>query len=229
MTEPTSKFVIPVLTPFPANVSPDFTTITLLQTEVNTNAQGIRSSAGGIYGLLTVTMSAAAYALLPNVTAFVVPVNPGDNPVHAAGATQAQITETNRAHLVNKAIWDTYQDTNQAIKAQILSVCPDIYLEALKQPHVGYGARTALELLTHLWANYGKIEPSHLWDNEERMRTPWSPTEPIEKLFTQLKTTYEFAQAGNEDGRDCSCPRRIHAHHQNGVVQTRVKGMAPQT
>ena len=130
MTDAASKFVIPVLTPFPVNVSPNFTTITLLQTEVNTNAQGIRSSAGGIYGLLPLNMTTAAYNALPNAIAFIAPVNPGDNPTHVAGATQPQITEANRAHLVNKANWEKYHDTNQALKSQILSVCPDIYLEA---------------------------------------------------------------------------------------------------
>ena len=197
MTDSTVKFVIPVLTPFPPNLAPSFPTLNTLQTELNANAQGIRSSAGGLYGLLSLTMSPAKYATLPNVIAFIAPVDPGDTPVHLPGATQPVITEGNRAHLVQKAIYEKYQDTDTALKTLLLSVCPDLYLEALKQPQIGYGARTTLELLTHLWASYGKIEPSHLWENEKRMKTAWHPTEPIEKLFSQLKATFEVAIAGN--------------------------------
>ena len=197
-TETTNiKFVNPVLTKFPVNVAPSYETLTTLQTEINANSLGIRSSAGGIFGHLVLTMSPANYAVLTNNVAYVVPVNPGDNPVHAAGATGAQITETNRAFLVDTAIFEKYHDTDLALKTQLIAACPDLYIEQLKQPHVGYGARTTLELLTHLWTSYGKIEPSHLVENEKRMKAAWHPTEPIEKLFSQLKTTFEYATAGN--------------------------------
>jgi hypothetical protein len=55
----------------------------------------------------------------------------------------------------------------------------------------------AQELRTHLRTNYGQIEPAQLAANEKCMRTPWHTTEPIETLFSQLTTTFEFAQAGN--------------------------------
>ena len=69
MIDSTVKFVIPVLTPIPLNLAPSFPTLNTLQTELNANAQGIRSSAGGLYGLLSLTMSPTKYATLPNVVA----------------------------------------------------------------------------------------------------------------------------------------------------------------
>ena len=198
MSESKLQMVIPVLTKFPSNVAPTRDVIKKLQVELNANAQGIRSSAGGPLGLLSLTMAPAQYLALNNNVAFVPPVNPGDIPIHLPGATtQFEIAETNRLYRVQTAIFEKYHDTDLALKTLLIAACPDIYIEALKQEHVGYGARTCLDFLTHLWTNYAKIEPSHLWENEKRMKAAWHPTDPIEKLFSQLKTTFEFATAGN--------------------------------
>ena len=193
----TIKFVNPVLTKFPVNVAPTYETLKTLQTELNANALGIRSSEGGIFGHIVLTMSPDQYLLLTNNVVFNEPINPGDNPTHLPGATQQEVTETNRAHLVAKSNYEKYHDTDNALKTLLLAACPDLYLEPLKQPFIGYGGRTTLDLLAHLWVSYGKIEPSQLIENENRMKAPWHPTEPIEKLFSQLKTTYEFALFGN--------------------------------
>ena len=208
MTDPMSiKFIIPTLTPFPTGHAPTFSVLHKMQTELNANANGIRSASGGIYGHLVLTMSPAKYAVLTTNQVYVVPVNPGDNPVHAANATQPQITEANRAHLVSKRVYDTYMDVDLALKTQLLAACPDIYTAAKKQPQVGYGARTTLYLLTHLWAKYGKIEPSQLDENEDLMKTPWHPTEPFEKLIDQLTSTFAFATAGNSGATEKSVVR----------------------
>ena len=197
MSESSLLFPHPVLTPFPPGVSPSYATIQKCQTELNANAQSIRSAAGGILGHLATTMTTAQYLEISTDVAFIVPVNPGDNPTHAPGATQHQITETNRAHLVTKKIYDLYCDVNLALTKQLLVACPELFLEALKKPHIGYGNVTILQFMTHLWKIYGKIEPAHLVENEKLMKAAWHTNEPIEKLFSQLKTTFEFAKAGN--------------------------------
>ena len=185
------------LTAFPPGCAPSFETLTLAQTELNMNAQAIPSTAGGEFGHAVLTMADAADLLLTGNVAYVVPVNPGDTPIHAAGATQPQIIETNRAHLVQKEAYKTYRNADAVLKAQLLSVCPDMYTNALKQPHFRYGSRTTLELLTHLWDSYGRIQPAQMKANAERMKKPWFPTEPIETLFSQLKDTFAFATAGD--------------------------------
>ena len=189
-------FVHPVLTPFPPGVPPNYETIETLKSELNANAQGIRSAAGGMYGHLALLTSDEEYFDITGDEDYVAPINPGDNPVHDENATQFQIAETNRAHLVTKKAYEVYCDVDLALKKQILTTCPGIYLEEMKQPHIGYGGRSALQLLTHLEDNYAKIEPSQLAENEKRMKTAWHTAEPIEKQFSQLKTTYEFAKAG---------------------------------
>ena len=197
MTDSKLIFVHPVLTPFPPGVSPTHETIEKCQTELNDNAGGIQSAAGGNFGHLALTVTTKQYILITENEDYEAPTNPGDNPVQLEDATQFQIAEANRAHLVNKKIYDLYYDVNMALKKQLLAACPDLFLESMKQPHIGYGGRTVLQLLTHLHTNYGQIEQDQLVANEKRMRTPWHTTEPIETLFSQLKNTFEFALAGN--------------------------------
>ena len=61
---------------------------------------------------------------------------------------------------------------------------------------MGFRDTTTLVLLTHLWINYGGIDDVMLADNLKRIKTPWSPLTPIEKLFYQLKTCMSFATKG---------------------------------
>ena len=190
-------FAHPILTPFPPGVSPNYSTIEKCQEELSANAQGIRSAAGGIFGHLAITVSEDEYLEITGDIEYVAPVNPGDTPAYIEDATQFQIAEANRVHLVNKKAYDVYCDVNLALKKQLLAACPDLFLEAMKQPRIGYGGRTILQLLTHLRTNYSKIEQSQLVENEKLMKTPWHTTEPIEKLFSQLKNTFAIAQAGN--------------------------------
>ncbi|CAB9509594.1 unknown protein [Seminavis robusta] len=52
---------------------------------------------------------------------------------------------------------------------------------------------TALAILTHLDTTYGKVNADDLEDNMKRMHAQWSPTQPIEDLYNQLKDAQKFA------------------------------------
>ena len=118
-------FVHPTLTPFAQGVSLTYATIDKLRSELNANAQGIRSAAGGLHGHLALTVSNTEYLDITGA-AYVAPVNRGDNPVQLEDATQFQIAEANRAHLVTKKAYDVFCDVDLALKKQIIAVCPEI-------------------------------------------------------------------------------------------------------
>ena len=52
--------------------------------------------------------------------------------------------------------------------------------------------------MTHLWDTYGTIDDADHAKNEESMKQPWTPPEPIDTLFEQLKQGQEFAAKGKE-------------------------------
>ena len=61
--------------------------------------------------------------------------------------------------------------------------------------HTGYVGITTLQMLTHLYDNYGIITAVDIENNDEEMRIPYNPALPIESLFHQIEVAVEFAEA----------------------------------
>jgi hypothetical protein len=104
------------------------------------------------------------------------PANPPVNPHHPAAVTGPQITKINRHHKLR----------NQVINEAI----PLVYMQALYNPITGFGNMTTLALMTHLWTNYAKIQPSELNNNEARMTMMWHGNHlcPLKFCSHHLKT-----------------------------------------
>jgi hypothetical protein len=138
------------LTPFATvAVPPTFSSLLLLQLELNKNAASVHSiRGGGLHGHLTRTVAPATY-LAHATVAFDIPHAPPATPTVAASATAAQIAEANRQHTEHIKIFTLYHDTDKALLCQIILVCPPIYLTALCDPIYGYGPTTTLQMLQH--------------------------------------------------------------------------------
>jgi hypothetical protein len=109
----------------------------LLQKELYANARAISSTrGGGNIGHLTIIMPPTEFLLRAGVP-FAVPVHPGPQPVHAVGATQFEIAETNR--LFNQEIKDQllYKTVNAQLKQQIITTVNYTYLQLLEDPDGG--------------------------------------------------------------------------------------------
>jgi uncharacterized phage-associated protein len=173
--------------------------MTILQREINSNSTSVHSDRGdGNLGHLVLTMPIARYnALVGPNNLFVVPVNPGPHPIFPANATAAMVTETTRIHTVELAEYRTYTATDRALRALIIAACPLTYIKTLQDRELGFTNVTTIALLTHLWTNYGTIEPGDISENTARMTTPWHPPSPIEDLFDQIEKATEFATAAN--------------------------------
>jgi hypothetical protein len=105
-----------VLTPLP-NKRPTVADLLLLNQEITANAVSVHSLGGnGLLGHYALVVDPATYQLASNNVAFVAPAHPGPNPVHIAGATSAQITESNRRFAANlvefKDQCSTYETTH---------------------------------------------------------------------------------------------------------------------
>ena len=199
-TSITASFPIPVLTPIATLTSPPtYATIRLAQTQLNSNATTVPSYAGdGIHGHLALTLTPAAYLLRSGGIPFVAPVNGPPQPEHPATATGPQIAEINRLFYDNQAVFRTFQETDKALRNQLIAAIPADYLRGLADPELGLGGVTCLTILTFLWATWGTITQIELDANILRMHTPWHPPTPIDKLFTQLDDGVRFATAGND-------------------------------
>jgi hypothetical protein len=98
-------------------ISPSYATICITQTELSRNTASIHSNSDSdIHGHLALTIPPAEYSTITTGGhIFDAPVNPPIAPVHPPGATAPQITEINRQHKEDQAVFYTYYDVDQAL------------------------------------------------------------------------------------------------------------------
>ena len=180
-----------------ATTTPTYTSILKFQEAINSQALAIPIT-GSDLGHLALVISDTDYNSVNNNVNFVAPVSPGLTPVHANGATAAQIAETNRIFSVDTTRFEVFQNTRTQLRNLILNAVPDKYTNSLKNKVTQYNNVTPLRLITYLTAKYGTVTESDLTANYDRMTAPWNPPTPIEVLFEQLKEGQEFASEGAE-------------------------------
>jgi len=189
---------------------PDYASLQKLKKELYANAMAIPSHrGGGQLGHLALLFTPANYLLLPNAAVFVVPVHPGDQPVHAQGATAPQITETNRAYLAQLAEFQTYNAVEQALKKQMLAAVDETYLLPLQDDVFGFAQTTARAMLAHLTTTYGDLTPDQLETNREKLAADWNPDNPIETLWERVLECQRIATAGDDAISDSTVVRTL--------------------
>lgn len=187
-------FPHPTLTIF-STTTPSQATLRILHQELNANAIAIPSARGnGALGHFALVTSAANYLTLALVP-FLAPDHPGVAPIHAANATGAQITEVNRQFAVDVKEHTLYNNTEAALKKQLLQAVPATFTQKLCHPELGYANVSTLDILTHLDTTYGKVNEDDLDRNLTELHRPWQVSSPIETLFIQLDNCRVFAEA----------------------------------
>jgi hypothetical protein len=174
---------------------PNYDSIIAVQLQLNQNAASIDSHLGdGINGLLPLTVSTAMYNTISNEL-FDVPTNPSPNPIVQPTGTEHQIKEAYRVHSKNTRIWRKFQATVKSLKQLLLGAVGNIYTSALKHRVTGYANVSTRCLIEHLYSKYGNITVGDLEANDQRMKIPFDPNEPIKALYTQLEPAIDFADA----------------------------------
>ncbi|CAB9511209.1 hypothetical protein SEMRO_474_G150160.1 [Seminavis robusta] len=182
------------LTAIPPEEKPTYNSLKILHQELNANAMAVPSTGGGgNYGHLALALTPAQFNALPNTIPWVLPAHPGVAPVHAGNATQAQITETNRLYIASETRFFVCRATETALRKQLLDAIPDTFTKALKHEMYGYAQLTVIQVLTHLDTTYGTVDAFDLAHNLKRMNATWSPSQPIENLWNQIKDAQKFA------------------------------------
>ena len=180
----------------PIENEPKYKTINRLHDELKSSAASIPTTLGsGNYGLLGLVIQPAVYTTVTGVN-FVAPANPGIAPDIPDGATGAQIGALTRRFSAEQKVYLEYHRIDQALKQLLLGAVKEVYVESLRDMYTNYTTVTILELLTHLYNNYGQISAMDLDKNERRIKTKYNPNEPIDKLFKQIEMADEYAKTG---------------------------------
>ena len=176
---------------------PSRPTISLLKRELKANARRIHLTRGtGTHGHLRVCYTLAAYNALPALAAnpWVDPVHPGAAPVIPPGTTGPNIQRILQEYGNNLTQWQIYQQTDQALLLQCMQAIDETYYKILEDAEEGYADIHLIDLLEHIDDTYGTITPDDLEANEKAMEAPWSPEQPLEDLFNQVRKAQDFAR-----------------------------------
>ena len=175
---------------------PDFQKINEVHTKGKANCASISATlGGGTHGLLGLGLTPVTYLQLTG-HAFRWPQNPGLLPQNVIG-TSAQMAEIARRHNEELRVYRQVVATDLALKSQLLDVFEDIYFRGLRDRHTGFTSITYMEMITHLYTNYGIISAVDIIENEKRMDSQYDPSVAIESYFDQIEDAVEFAEAGN--------------------------------
>jgi hypothetical protein len=147
----------------------------------------------GTHGHLALIISPADYLVLSPDAPFIPPVHHGSAPVHAPGATSAQITETNRQFKADTIKFNIYTSIEANLKKLLLQAVPATYIDELRDDIYSFANVRTLTILAHLDTTYGQISSDDLDANLEDLHRTWNSSQPIEDLWHQIRACRLFA------------------------------------
>ena len=87
--------------------------------------------------------------------------------------------------------------TDLALKSQLIDTFEEMYFSRLRNRHTGFTGVMYMNMITHLYLNYGVISAIDIMENEKRMDMVYDASVAIEAYFEQIESAVEFAEAGN--------------------------------
>ena len=191
---------------------PTYESIFEVHTKLKENAAIVPSTlGGGAHGHLGLLLGPATYLALTG-DEFDFPDDPGATPTIPHGTTLAN---TNRIIREHTTLLKTFQEcirTDNALKQQIQDAFDPVYLRGLRNRHTAFANVRALQMVQHLYTNYGPITQVDLDDNYKRLNAPYDPSVPIENLFQQIEDAVEYADAANAPFSDAQIVNVAYLH-----------------
>jgi hypothetical protein len=152
----------------PRNVEvPHFESIQSIHMLLNQNTTGVLCSAyGNTLGMLGLTLIAASYQTLAG-TDFNLPTQPPPS-VIPSFASNVQVTEIMRVYENATRIFNKYVARAKSLKNQLLGACDNDYFLSIYNQATQYEESTVLQLLQHLYTNYGYLRYTQLTFNSDK-------------------------------------------------------------
>ena len=106
------------------------------------------------------------------------------------------MSEQIHQHKEELRIFRQVENSDLALKSQLIDVFDEIYFRGLRNRHTGFYGVSYFQMISHLYVNYGTITAVDLIENERRMDIPFDQSGGIETYFNQIEDAVEFAEAG---------------------------------
>lgn len=183
------------LTPLPTTERPNIHHIVSLQTQCVQILSKVPSSNGtqGHIDLVCRPNTQDWNQRTNSAPAWVRPQDPGPIPIILPNTTQIAERNIIRRHEQEKADFQKSIETEHYISSLLVPAC-GIYINGLKHHLNGFTNVTALQIITHLYDNYGQFTDKKLEEHLKALDDPYDPdTEQIEVLFTRMENTQQIA------------------------------------
>ena len=162
---------------------PTYSTLYKLETQATRNAATVsirlpppHTNCSGIVEQLAVYVLRAGGPFLR-------PTYPGDQPVFPAGVRVTdRTTIQNRFDLALKN-YNTCQTTENLLKTMLENAVEHSYLAGIHSEILSFGSRSLQDIFIHLYQSYGRISPSSLKSNTDKLTNPISAHLPIALVF----------------------------------------------
>lgn len=166
--------------------------------ELFANAHSVYSLRGsGQHGHVILVLTDAAHQTLTGQN-FVAPVHPGAQAVLPQNGTARTIAEAKDAHAHALKEFNTYNQLDQALKAQLIAAVEPKYIESLAHPMYGFANLSARDIIAHLNTKYIKLTPDIMRKNLEGLSAPFEAGDTLDPLWMRASTAIVVATEGND-------------------------------
>jgi len=144
-----------------------------------------------LLGYLVLAASPAVFALQCPGT-FEVPPNPGQTVTVPVPPPMAAVLSVITAlHKEDLRIFYKYNNVDKSCKKSVTRLVPEMYYRTLTNRYTGFANRSCLEILTHLWIEYGTLTDKKLQDKDRKLKSEISGEILYEELLLQIKDCVE--------------------------------------
>jgi hypothetical protein len=181
------------------NKRPDYAALVHLRQQLHANALSIPSTRGqGTDGHLNVVTSDKRYLAITTKTRSL-PTNPGPDPAlpvrtRESPHTADEFAEARRVHARNLLAFRTCATVESLLKRQLLQAVPSTFLFETIDIELGYAQISTLDLLDHLYLNYGRVTADELSTNMDNLSRQWVADQQLEDLWAQITRCAAFAK-----------------------------------
>jgi hypothetical protein len=183
------------------NERPDYASLVHLRQQLYANALSIPSTRGrGTDGHLDVIALDAQYLAI-TTKARSLPANPGPDPALPfcmatceSPHTTDEFAEARRVHAWNLLAFRTCATVESLLKRQLLQAVPSTFLFKTMDIEVGYAQVSTLNLLDHLYLNYGSVTADELSTDMDNLSRQWDTDQQLEDLWAQITKCAAYAK-----------------------------------
>jgi hypothetical protein len=174
---------------------PTFPTLTVLKKQLKANSQSVTSDlGGGQFGHLGLVLTDVEYAFISNVP-YIRPAHPGTLAI-PANTAQHEAIRLAAEHKEAIRLFRETIDLEKVLKKQIVAAVNKDFLDELRNNATDNITQTVSEVLTHLFATYGQVDPDKLRKEEEKLETfVWNLRDPPIIFYNAIEELVGYAIA----------------------------------